>query len=285
MSVIKMKFESQYLGSRHPVTIILPDVPRVTEPKKFYEKGEKYKVLWLLHGTFGDCDDWLHRSRIEVYACEHNLAVVMPNALNTDYVNWKGFGIGLNMYDYFFKELMPMIYSWYPISDKREDNFIAGLSMGGKGAMVYALNHPEKFAAAASLSAPLCDPRKPLEITDKKIATPPHLQGFRPPRHENQISNMGSFEEYLASPANTWDKLAQNVANHVDMPKLYFCCGDRDFFYDRFKEFQEYAQRLNVPIEFEEEAGYAHEWRFWDKYIERIIDKFVPSESIDGLSF
>lgn len=57
------------------------------------------------------------------------------------------------MYDYLTEELMPLIYGWFPASDRREDNFIAGLSMGGRGAIKYTVNHPELFAAAAVLSA------------------------------------------------------------------------------------------------------------------------------------
>ena len=62
--------------------------------------------------------------------------------------------MGYDMFDYLTEELMPLIYGWLPVSDKREDNFISGLSMGGGGALKYAVNHPEKFAAAAILSAP-----------------------------------------------------------------------------------------------------------------------------------
>lgn len=283
-----MKFESQLLGSRHPVTIILPDVPRTMVPKTFYESGIKYPVLWLLHGTFGDCDDWLHRSMIEVYACEHNLAVVMLNGMNWDYVNWPRAGVGTNMYDYLFEELMPMIYNWYPISNKREDNFIAGLSMGGQGTMVYALNHPEKFCVAASLSCPLLPPNQPLEPKGSgavAVNTPPHLAGFRPNRYQNQLENAGGYEAYVKSPANTWDKLIESKEAGIDLPKLYFCIGKNDFLYDHFIEFRKMVEEKNFDIEIEEEEGYGHEWRFWDKYISRIIDKYVPVVKIEGLAF
>ena len=80
----------------------------------------------------------------------------MPSAHNTDYTNWNGFGTGYRMYDYLAEELMPLVYAWCPASDKREDNFIAGLSMGGRGAIVYAYAYPEKFAAMYSMS---CVPR------------------------------------------------------------------------------------------------------------------------------
>lgn len=287
MALIQMDFESQYLGCRHPITILLPDIPRPADPREYYPNNKKFKVLWLLHGTFGDSMDWLRRSMIEVYACEHNLAVVMPSVLNSDYVNWKGFGVGYNAYDYMFEELMPMIYNWFPISDKREDNYIAGLSMGGFGTMTYALNHPEKFCFAASLSAPLHDRKSgPMHIdAPLNLATPAHLQSFRPNRTENQIANCGGVEGWLESPSNTWDKLVENMESGVDMPKLYFCCGTKDFLYPGFKEFRSFAESKGYDITFEEEEGYAHEWRFWDMYIERIINRYISDEKQEGLAF
>ncbi len=59
------------------------------------------------------------------------LIVVCPNGMNTNYGNWPTYGLGYNMYDFLFDELMPLVYGWYPASDEREDNFIAGLSMDG----------------------------------------------------------------------------------------------------------------------------------------------------------
>lgn len=283
MAIIQMNFESQYLAGRHPITIILPDLPRSLPPKDFYNSGKKFKVLWLLHGTFGNDTDWLRRTMIEVYACEHNLAVVMPTGMNADYVNWHGFGLGYNMYDYLFEELMPMIYNWYPISDKREDNYIAGLSMGGFGTMVYALNHPEKFAVAASLSGPILDPHHPMEF-DAGMEFP-HMKAFHANRTENQIANAGSMEEYLKSPANTWDKLIECTKNGTDLPELYFCCGTNDFLYPAFVYLRDFAAKYHIPAVFEEEPGYRHEWRFWDMYIEKIIKRYIPKEPIEGLSF
>ena len=192
------------------------------------------------------------------------------------------------MYDYLFEELMPMIYNWYPISDKRSDNYIAGLSMGGFGTMVYALNRPEKFAAACSLSGPIYDPRKPMPTTEmpRTLQIPPHLKDFRPDRTQNQLENAGGLEGYLNSPANTWDKLIHNYKNGVDMPKLYFCCGTKDFLYPAFQILRKFAQDNGFHnITFEEEAGYGHEWRFWDKYIERFLDLYIPELPKQSLSF
>jgi putative tributyrin esterase len=88
MSLVTMNFESQYLNGNTTISVILPDKPRNQRAKEFYESGRKYKVLWLLHGGFGDHSDWLRKSSIELYASERDLIVVMPSALNSGYTNW-----------------------------------------------------------------------------------------------------------------------------------------------------------------------------------------------------
>ena len=199
MALVQMNFESRYLNNNHEISIILPDMPRDKTPAEFYGSGKKYKVLWLLHGTFGDHTDWIRKSNIELYACEKDLIVVMPSALNSNYAEWAKFSIGFDMYHYLTEELMPLVYNWFPASDKREDNFIAGLSMGGRGTLVYALNHPEKFAAAAVLSS--C----PFNIADPNA---PSLGA----RTQGSIDNRGGLEEYLASYENTWRIVDERAA-------------------------------------------------------------------------
>ena len=119
MALMNLNFQSQYLGGNTEITVILPDKPWQADAKEFYSGGKKYKVLWLLHGTFGDHTDWLRKSNIELYACEKDLIVVCPSGMNANYANWPIFGTGYAMYDFLFEELMPLIYGWLPASDKR----------------------------------------------------------------------------------------------------------------------------------------------------------------------
>ncbi|MGI5885206.1 MAG: alpha/beta hydrolase [Candidatus Spyradocola sp.] len=271
MALLTFNFESQYLNSNHEISIILPDKPRDVEPAAFYGSGRKYKVLWLLHGTFGDHSDWIRKSNIELYACEKDLIVVMPSGLNANYANWEHFSIGYNMYDYFLKELMPLIYGWFPASDKREDNFIAGLSMGGTGTLVYALNNPERFAAAAVLSC--C----------------PFQMGFTnnadmDARSRGMIENRGGLEKFQASYENTWG-LVDKLAGSKDLPRFYFAIGKDDFLYESYKTFKAHAAQIGFDAKFEEFDGYKHEWRFWDLTIQRALEFFGLSEQGAGNPF
>ena len=267
MALLHLNFESQYLKNNTDINIILPDKPRNLTPQEFYGGKRKYPVLWLLHGTYGDYTDWIRKSNIELYACERDVIVVMPSALNSNYLDWKGFGVGYEMWSYLTEELMPLIYNWLPASDKREDNFIAGLSMGGGGTIQYAVGHPDKFAAAAILSSAPGNHRQ--AIADKEVAA----------RTQTVIDEMGGPEKFLASPANTWDALPALVKKG-NQPRLYFTCGKEDFLYERYKKFKAYAAEIGLEATFEEIEGYRHEWRFWDLTIQKALDFFgLPNKN------
>lgn len=267
MSILTLNMESSYLKSNTEISVILPDIPPQMNPREFFESGEKYKVLWLLHGTFGDHSDWLRRTNIELYACEKNLAVVMPSALNSNYSDWPECMMGYNMYSYMTEELMPMIYNWFPISDKREDNFIAGLSMGGRGCIKFAVNYPEKFAAAAVLSAA---PQNFHAFTDEYLQSDDYFAV----RLRGMIDNAGGFEKFINSEENVWDIIDQ-LAPTGKLPRLLFAYGTKDtVIVERMKDFYQHAKDINLDAEFWTAEGYKHEWRFWDLAIQHSLDFF-----------
>ena len=106
-------------------------------------------MLYLLHGTYGDYSDWCHLTSIEKYAQNHKIMVVMPSVANSFYQDMV---IGPKYLTFLTEELPQYIQMLFPASGRREDNFVAGLSMGGYGAWHVALAKPEQYAAAASLS-------------------------------------------------------------------------------------------------------------------------------------
>ena len=285
MALVHLNFNSKYLSGSTDVNILLPDCARGQDPCGFYGSGKRYPVLWLLHGTFGDYSDWLRKTNVELYASEKNLIVVMPTAQNTDYANWPGFGTGYQVFDYLTEELMPLVYGWFPASEKREDNFIAGLSMGGRGAIAYAWAYPEKFSVLYSMSCVPQDMRlAAAELESGEPAPNPWAQLDRD-RNRARLLNAGGLEGYLASPQNTWDK-AREVAGRTDMPKMIFSCGTSDFvMYRHFQTFRRYAEEIGLEAEFHEVEGYNHEWRFWEREIQRAIDIFLPGDEKAGNAF
>ena len=254
------------------VTGILPDKPRALTPEEFYRSGRKYKVLWLLHGTFGDHTDWVRKTNIEMYATERNLVVVMPSALNSNYSNWDKFMMGYDMFDYLTEELMPLIYGWLPVSDKREDNFIAGLSMGGRGTIKFAVNHPDKFAAAAVLSA------APVDFSLISPGNPNMMLDCANPRTLASIENAGGLEAYQNSCENVW-AIIDKLAPTGKLPRLMFACGTEDaMIYENLKTFRKHCEEIGLDCHWFIKEGYRHEWRFWDLAIQDALDFFGLTE-------
>ncbi len=268
MSLLKINFPSRCLANNHEVDIIMPDLPRGQTPTEFYRSGAKYKVLWLQHGTFGDQTDWVRKTNIELYAEEKNLVVVMPPALNSNYSNWNDTMLGFRMYDYLTEELMPLVYGWLPVSDRREDNFIAGLSMGGRGAIKYAVNHPDKFGAAAVLSA------APMDFADLRPGNPCPLLNTEDERMRATLRNAGGVEAFKASEENVW-AIIDRLAAMDRLPRLMFACGEEDaLLYPFYLAFQKHCEEIGLEAHWFSRAHYCHEWRFWDLAIQEALTFF-----------
>jgi putative tributyrin esterase len=269
MALMKFNFESEYLKSNFEISVIMPDKPKGVAAKDFYGSRKKYKVLWLLHGTYGDHTDWSRKSNVELYACEKDIIVVMPSALNSNYSNWDKATMGFGMYDYLTEELMPMVYNWLPASDAREDNFIAGLSMGGRGTIKYAVNYPEKFAAAAVMSA------SPEDYSLLRGGAGQNAGDMFTERLQGMIENAGGVEAFINSNENAWAIIDARVARGERLPRLMFACGEEDKrVYSKLMKFKEHAKEIGLDAEFWTLAKYAHEWRFWDLAIQRAFDFF-----------
>ncbi|MCR5656782.1 MAG: esterase family protein [Butyrivibrio sp.] len=270
MSLLHYNFESQYLFGSTQVSVILPDRRGKISPEEFYGSGKKYPVLWLLHGTSGDNTDWVRKTNIELYASEKNLIVVMPSALNSNYSNWPTMMMGYNFYDYLVKELMPLIHGWFPASDKPEDNYIAGLSMGGRGTIKFAVNFPELFSAAAVLSAV---PMDFANIRDHDDKNP--FMSLDDPRLTNTIANAGGLEAYKNNEENVWRIIDESVAAGKKLPRLMFGCGECDeLLYQCYIDFHKHCDEIGLKADWYHLPGYKHEWAFWDLAIQHALEFF-----------
>ena len=155
MAVFELTFRAETLDFDQNVTVLLPEPGNLA----LAETGKPFRgelpVLYLLHGYSDDHTSWLRRSSIERYLTMDStrpLVCVCPSVQNSFYTDME---YGWKYYTYLTEELPRLLSRWIRISSKREDTFIAGLSMGGYGAYKIALSHPERFAAAASFSGVL----------------------------------------------------------------------------------------------------------------------------------
>ena len=248
MALLDIKFYSQTLGMCVSVNVIMPERR---------EKGEKHKVLWLLHGYSDDHTAWCRNTSIERYAQGKNLCVIMPDidlSFYTDMV------YGNKYYTYISKELPEVLSGMLPISTKKEDNFIAGLSMGGYGTFKLALNQPERFAAAASLSGAL---------DLQAIYESDNMHDENILRQANLV--FGGTDKVPGS-MNDLRHMADSKKDDPMLPRLYICCGTDDFLYEVNKSYLAHLNELGVPVTYEEEEGYGHVWEYWDLKIQRVLE-------------
>lgn len=291
MALIHLDFESHLYNANTDTYIILPDNRRGEKPADFYKRSDRFKVMWLLHGTFGSYSDWIRKSNIEVYACEHDLMVVMPSVQNFDYEEWNNAGLGVDTCRMITEELMPMVQNWFPASDKREDNIVAGLSMGGGGAVKLALNYPDKFGVCCSLSSTpreLDAMKEELEAlfakSRKEVIVSQETKEPLPLRQYNQMHRYESVDEFLDSMTNTWRKLDTMVKNGEQLPRLFFSTGTEDFGYANFVKFRKHLEDLGVDAEFVTGPG-RHEWRVWERDIQKAIEFIGFDGEIKGNEF
>lgn len=211
-------------------------------------------VLYLLHGLSDNHSAWLRRTNVDRYAEHAGIAVVMPEVQRSFYTDME---YGLSYFTYIAKELPLICRNMFRFSSKREDNFIAGLSMGGYGAIKTALTYPENYIAAASFSGAL-DVKSRFKVTKDLMS----------------INECYAINNGVIKPRDDLFSLASNLAGaHTNVPDLYITCGLSDFLYEDNKRFCAHLDSLSIPHCYEEWEG-AHEWDFWDESIRRAIDRF-----------
>jgi putative tributyrin esterase len=149
MALIHCDLRSEALNLWTSICVILPQPPGPLTWDAA-PPARKYPVLWLLHGLSDDHTIWQRRTSIERYVDTLPLAVVMPAVHRSWFTDMN---LGYRYWTFISEELPAIVRSLFPISERREDNFVAGLSMGGYGAFKLALRHSERYAAAQACQA------------------------------------------------------------------------------------------------------------------------------------
>lgn len=247
MAFISIKFFSEALQMQSEVYVVIPQKSTVGEiGVENNSRQEKYKCLFLLHGLSDDHSIWMRRTSIERYATDYGICVVMPCAHRSFYTDMK---YGGNYYTYIAKEVPRIVREFLPVSERREDNFIAGLSMGGYGALKIALREHGTFCAAAGLSAVADIRRKDFAQTEIPI-----------------------WGEQLEIPKeDDLFCLVELAEGYKDRPRLYMAVGTEDFMYEDNVRLKEKIQTLAYDYTYEEGPG-THCWEYWDAQIQRVLE-------------
>ena len=253
MALIQMSYHSKAINCMVPVNVILPEIPK-TLPGVGAPEVESYKTLYLFHGLGGDHTVWMRRSNIERYATKYNLAVVMPEVGRSWYTDTC---YGIRYFTFVTEELPNVCRSYFKgMSAKREDNLVAGYSMGGYGALKAALHCPDKFFGCISLSGALDITRKG---RDHQTILPEWRAIFD--------HNMQFLSELEGSEHDLYATTRRRKAEDVTLPKLYLWCGTEDFLITANRQYRDLLEELEIAHIYKESEG-DHSWPWWDLYIQ-----------------
>ncbi len=265
MSSINLNFYANSLHFRTEVRVVLPEYADQRNPKvphkKAFDASHRFPVVYLLHGFTGDYSDWCGMLSIERYASASGFAIVMPHGYNTWYLNVPN---GLQMETMISDELPAAMEAMLPISADPTDRFIAGLSMGGTGAMRIAWKYPERYRAAAAISA-LTDSSLPLCEPAENAAYEAIL------RQSIELCHGGKAG--LEDRRKNIYKLAlDGMSTGGKLPPLLFQYGEQDPRFEmQYKAFKAFAVENRLPVTFSAAPG-AHNFEYWDPAIREALE-------------
>ena len=259
MAYLECKLKSQILQTTVGVKLYFPtDLPA--------EVGYTVKgVLTLLHGFTNSGDDWVQMTAAPRYAADNGLVLIMPDCGNSFYQNMVYGGA----YKTFITEEMPVLLNrMFKLPQRRDQNFIAGLSMGGYGALFLGFSRPDLYAGCASfsgavdLSMMLADPTVP---GVREVFGPIFGDSLALPRS----SDLRVLAQYVAAlPA-------------AQQPKILMTNGLQDIEPYRILQQNDSLHRVMQPLGL---ANYrrlqwngVHEWNFWDRSLVYAIDFFLAN--------
>lgn len=263
MALIQVNYLSNALVRTVPVNVILPADKVDSKTHGYVRRDRPFKTLYLLHGMFGNYTDWCANTRVQRWAEERNLAVVMPSGDNMYYVNSL---LPFNDYGAFVGEELPGIMrSMFPLSERREDTFIAGLSMGGFGALRNGFKYADTFSHIAALSSAITvlDPTAPPIAGDKAM-----------------FGDLAAAAETDKNHQVAYARLRERVAaGEALMPRVYLACGTDDGFISSTRALRDQLLADGVDLTYDEQPG-GHDWDFWDAQIKKVID-WLPLDDVD----
>lgn len=267
MALIHVGFFSQALGMCASCDVILPQKSSRLIGMDTKTDGGKHKVLWLLHGASDNHTIWQRRTSIERYAAPLGLAVVMPNAHLSSYADMAHGG---KYFTYIADELPEIMRGFFPFSDRREDNFIAGLSMGGAGCLKIGLARPEKYSAIGCMSAGA-------NLRGRKRATDD-------PAWARRMEMLYGARELEGTEEDTLGNARRIIEEGKPAPRIYHACGTEDFLLQNAHETRDFFQSFEGnPFEYVYDEGPgAHTWEFWDEHIQSFL-KYLALEGQDGI--
>lgn len=276
MALNTITYFSKELRMEMGVSVIIP------ENKWGYSLAERpkdyrYPVIWLLCGGGFDYTDWQRYTALELYAAEAGVAVVMPSAFYSGYMDTIH-----GDYHYFSqitKELPPFLRSLFPLSKKREDNFVAGFSMGGYGAFKWAMRQPEMFMACGVFSGPVgIVPRTPVYPSINEIGLRENDTDPAPEAFKTMLAVFGSAKDRRNTDDDNLYMLEQHLKKGTALPAFFISTGKEDAVaVDNYKQ----ADIMHeMGLEFEDIRDHGkHNWEYCNRKIREFIN-WIPLNNV-----
>jgi putative tributyrin esterase len=267
MNVKVVHFPSATLGEDRTMLVMLPVDYETTV--------RRYPVLYLLHGYDADITDWARGTNLSDYATRHQLIIVTPDASHSWYVNSVS-NAKAHYDDYVMKDVIGYVDKSFRTIPEPFARAIAGVSMGGFGAMFLGLEHHDQFAAIGSFSGALGYGHIPAE--------PMPANATEEDKRQRQ-----EYQESMGAPGSKEQKardvfeLAQQVPVE-EVPMLFLVCGGQDGNIERTHAFLELLAKRRIPYEYREISPREHEWRIWNEEIPVFLNKLDKLEGFGSTS-
>ncbi|WP_042707149.1 alpha/beta hydrolase [Methanobrevibacter wolinii] len=260
MALLNVEYKSQALGRNIPFTAILPVDHIDYEHNINKSDNGPYKTLYLLNGLYGDCIEWLTHTDIKRLAERNNLAVIMPSGENSFYLNYPS--SNRNYSKYVGEELVNITRRMFNLSNKREDTFIGGYSMGGFGALYNGFKYNNTFSKIVALSSALI-------LEDDFDKTNQSIFKYN---QEYIEECFGNLDTALNRDVNVNNLIKKLEDSNKDIPDLFITCASDDSLYDANIKFVNFLSNYNnINYIFHEGVG-GHQWDYWNKFMKEIVE-------------
>lgn len=265
MALIRADFHSKYLGRNVILTAVVP-VDKMNGDKLAPHRRGPYRTVYLLHGLFGQDVDWIDKTHVVETAEARDVVVIMPSGEDGLYLNkpeineWHGKFISEELVD-FSRRLLPL-------SAKREDTALAGISIGAYTAVVNGLLRPDRFGSIIALSGAFMRER----VLDAVDSHSPHKRATYERFFGDLDTVIGSDKDYSAIARRF------KADPTLPRPRFYMACGEHDNLCQYNRDVAAELRDCGFDVTYHEPDIGAHEWPFWNAWIDCALDWFAPGE-------
>lgn len=243
-------------------------------PESYHTSTRDYPVMYLLHGLTGDHNDWINLGEVLRIAGTSiangdapEMIIIMPDGLNDAFYinNYDG---SVNWESFFHEEFIPEVENRYRVIGNRNTRAIAGLSMGGYGAMYHGINYKEKFSAIYAMSGAFLEV-DPVTGEDersdwnrefhKKTWGPLNDRGY--PENYKKHSLQEIFKAMNPGMSDT---------GNVPLPAIFIDCGDDDFLLEENLNLVNIMNDNNVDFRLRVRDG-GHTWEYWRTALQKTM--------------